>query len=74
MEKLTGNEYAWPQGEVTLSGTVFTKGGLTIRQEFAARCLEGILAGKQGGSSSVNIAYVETAVKYADFLIDELNK
>jgi hypothetical protein len=47
--------------------------GITIRAEFAARFLEGMLAGRTG-SSSVNKAYVETAIKYADALIEELNK
>lgn len=73
MDKLTGNEFAMPQGDITLSGTVFTKGGLTIRQKFASEALQGLLAGRSGGSS-FNIGYVELAVKYADNLIDELNK
>lgn len=74
MKILAGNDYVWPQGEITLSGTIFTNGGLTVRQEFAARFLQGMLAGKQGGSSSVNKAFAQTAVRYADDLIEELNK
>lgn len=69
MKIISGNESAYPSG---LWGQQ-TESGITIRAEFAARFLEGMLAGK-GSSSSVNRAYVETAVLYADELIEELNK
>ncbi len=61
---ISGNDLVYPSQ---------AESGITIRAEFAARFLEGMLAGK-AGTSSVNKAYVETAIKYADVLIEELNK
>jgi hypothetical protein len=71
MEKqpITGNEPAQPAGAWgQQTGT-----GLTIRQDFAAKALPGILAGYTTTTPDP-VLVAKLAVKCADALIAELNK
>lgn len=76
MEKITGNE---PMHPVVIPGFVepSVKGGLTIRQHFAAMAMQGLLANdwsdyRRNDEDCVNLS--KAAVNYADALISELNK
>ena len=73
--KITGDEPA--QMATMSSGYVGCTPGLTIRQEFAARAMEGIIANHtliDSGSREVLKWVASFAVILADFLIEELNK
>lgn len=82
MEKITGNEVANPKIETYFDfadsnnekvyGNTFSDGGMTIRQEFAIRCLQGILS--EGSSESHLVDKAIRAVRSADFLIKALNE
>ena len=51
------------------------KGGLTIRQHFAAMAMQGLLSNtKNGYDTKAAVTYAENAVYLADALIAELNK
>lgn len=82
MSKITGNEPINPcliRGEKPFSDQHHT--GLTIRQEFAARAMQGLISDKENWPSpfivSDDISIKEIAklsIKLADALIEELNK
>ncbi len=75
MIKITGDESIYPLSYTDEDNELVIESGLTLRQDLSARFLQGLLAGRPTtSSSSMNMGYVETAVKYADALISELNK
>ncbi len=89
MTEITGNEPAQPFFEYNENGygeaVVFTmadgskqflpyKKGLTIRQEFAARAMEGMLSSGRLPTLEDHKKIAESSVKHADYLIAELNK
>jgi hypothetical protein len=80
MENITGNEPAMPSKiddyDDRLGDITRNKGGLTIRQHFAAIAMQGLLANpeiQKIQSLTVNSIAIE-AIQYADALIAELNK
>ncbi len=75
---ITGNEPAMPFESATMDTLMSTHlVGLTIRQHFAAMAMQGMLANHliidtlSGNSKEV---ICEWSVKYAEALINELNK
>lgn len=83
MTKITGGEPINP----IFSEPVANDGyGLTIRQDFAARAMQGIISGMYGETQkkvseyatykekSINTVVAEMSVEFADALIKELNK
>lgn len=57
-------------------GDVTSKGGLTIRQQFAMAAMQGLLSGNatyNGGTNNRELL-VKDAIAHADALIAELNK
>lgn len=82
MGKITGNEPATPQWDMTFDKNpntdLFSAGtstGLTIRQEFAARAMQGyISAGSDENNRFSPHQIASMAVSQADMLIAELNK
>lgn len=76
--KTEPNDYINPQEERTSQYSnvpdTFMSGGLTKREYFAAKAMQGLLAfADPGGTSHLN-ALVSESVEYADRLIEELNK
>lgn len=90
---ITGNEpampvvstdFSWYQGDQNLNySNVRSKGGLTIRQQFAAMAMQGLLSnsdishvGSEGlkDAKSFVESYASSSVAMADALIAELNK
>lgn len=75
--KITGNEPAMPNGAWgQQTGT-----GLTIRQQFALSCLQGMLANAaifsafpESMAKDAHKLFAEAAIEHADVLIEELNK
>lgn len=65
---ITGNEPAMPTGQ-SQSGT-----GLTIRQQFAVMCLQGLISNCFHNTGIPDETHVEKAIVLADLLINELNK
>lgn len=83
MSNLTGNEPAMPTLEHGSDNyglpTVRTEYGLTIRQQFAAMAMTGLLSIYDPSNGAVpneeNILYMaQMSVKASDALINELNK
>jgi hypothetical protein len=72
--KITGNEAAAPFTQLFKDGSLNTQNtGLTIRQEFAARAMHGLMANPSfTNSPGDDIAAI--AVQMANDLIVELNK
>lgn len=71
MEKITGNEPAMP----ILNEPVANDGyGLTIRQEIAARLMQGLITESYYKSGLSDYDYAATAVRLTDILINELNR
>lgn len=68
MNKITGNEPIHPDKDFGNVGAV----GLTKREYFAGLAMQGLLAGRSGGWLYEVTA--NDAVKYADALINKLNK
>jgi hypothetical protein len=85
MNKIDGNEPATGYGFSDFSDH-FENPGLTIRQQFAAMAMQGLLANKailqvtfnlDGSTTIQNLQAERTAIlsiRYADALINELNK
>jgi len=75
MNKITGNEPAMPMtAEATQSiHTGFGYSGLTIRQEFASRAMQGLCANSIPGEQHMPANLAKEAVEYADALIIALN-
>lgn len=74
--KIDPNAPAMPNPELSKShfGHVEAYLGLTIRQELAARAMQGILARNGVGGKEQETSTAQYAVAYADALIAELNK
>lgn len=80
---ITGNETAMPEiiteadfadvNREKTYGNTYSYGGLTIRQEFAARAMQGWLSGYPNYEPSPE-EVASKAVQIADALIEELNK
>jgi hypothetical protein len=71
--EITNDSYASPIIEQNGNGTWNSYPGLTIRQEFAARLMSGMLANEH--SNYLKTKYIaDMAVRAADELIAELNK
>lgn len=76
--KITGNEPANPLSQFKSSELAHIEGagvltGLTIRQQFAAMAMQGILANPELGLVPYNKT-AEMAVRQAEALLVELNK
>lgn len=64
---------AFPRVESAES--IYTTPGLTIRQYFAARAMQGILANCHIGGNGYDSGYISNlAITHGDALIEELNK
>lgn len=79
--KIDGNSPAYPQSFASdNTGCMYTSaeknwenGGMTIRTELAARAMQGMLVNAPFNTTDLELIS-ELAVKYADALIEELNK
>lgn len=67
---ISGNEPYYPQSE--FSAKMQYSCGATIREEFAARAMQGLLSNY--GDSTLYPLVAQQAVEFADALIAELNK
>lgn len=74
MEKITGNELAYPlTTDAARDSEVHY--GLTIRQHFAAMAMQGLLSNmKNGYDKKAAVSYADDAVYLADALIERLNQ
>jgi hypothetical protein len=74
--KITGNEPAFIVDNLFLP-TDYTTKGITIRQQFAMAAMQGLLSNTKLVSANdepYNKVVAEASVKFADALINELNK
>jgi len=70
MNKITGNEPAMP---ITAEPIANDGYGLSIREEFASRAMQGLCANSNPGVHHMPANLAKEAVEYADALIKALN-
>jgi hypothetical protein len=68
------NESAYPTGGDTHTGNWAIDGGLTKRERFAMAAMQGLVSSITMGRDDATIFVAETAVRYADALLNALAK